>query len=110
MKFEYEAVSIHGGRQKFKGVIEAPSGELAIMDLMKRKLYPISLRSMNQNDVTVANRLANFKRIKNSLTPGMNIAVRTPGSSAAPRFRISWGMVGWVAGILALLWAIAHIH
>lgn len=109
MKFEYEAVSIHGGRQKFKGVIEAPSGEEAIMDLMKRKLYPVSLRSMNQNDVTVANRLANFKRIKNALTPGMN-AVRMPGSSAAPRFRIPWGMLGWAAGILLLLWAVSHIH
>lgn len=110
MKFEYEAVSIHGGRQKFRGVVEAPSGELAIMDLMKRKLYPISLRSMSQNDEMVANRLMNFRRIKNALTPGMKIAVRTPGSSAAPRFRIPWGVLGWVVGILALLWAVSHIH
>lgn len=110
MKFEYEAVSIHGGPQKFKGVVEAASGELAIMDLMKRKLYPISLRSMNQNDVTVATRLTNFKRIKNSLTPGMNIAVRTPVSSAAPRFRIPWGILGWGVGILALLWLVSQVH
>lgn len=110
MKFEYEAVSIHGGRQKFRGVIEAPSGEMAILDLIKRKLYPTALRSMSENDVMVANRLTNFKRIKQSLTPGMNVAVRMPGSPAAPRFRIPWGILGWAVGILALLWAVSHIH
>lgn len=109
MKYQYEAVSVTGGRRKFKGVIEAESGEQAILELMKRKLYPTALRSMSQSDLAVANRISNFKRIKNALTPGMKVAVRTPVSSPAPRFRIPWGYIIWGIAILGLLWAVTRV-
>lgn len=108
MTFEYEAVSTDGGKQRFRGIVEAPSGEQAIFDLMKRKLYPVSLRQMSQSDLVVAGRLTNYKRIKNSLTPNMNVAIRRTTSSPAPTFRIAsmWSWAGWGVALLVLLWLV----
>jgi hypothetical protein len=115
MIFEYEAVPI--GRRgwgepamlkgkKRRGMIEAPTGELAILKLMQRKLYPLSLKSMSQRDVSVATRLKNFKSMKAALT-----GADAP-NSPAPRSRISWATIrfylAWGVGIIALLWAISR--
>lgn len=115
MIFEYEAVPIGRkawgtstlGRRKYRGVVEAPTGELAILKLMQRKLYPLSLKSMSQREVSVATRLKNFKQIKATI-----VGDATPVSSPAPRSRIPWSIIrfylAWGIGILAILWAIAH--
>jgi hypothetical protein len=104
-KWQYEAVSVHGGKRKFRGVVEAESGEYAILDLMKRKLYPISIREMSHNDQIVANRLTNYKRIKNALTPGMNITVKTPTSAPKSRMTVDvLVIIGWILAIAGFLW------
>lgn len=105
-KYEYEAITLKGGsRRKFRGIIEAPSGELALMDLLQRQLYPTSLREMSGLDVAVAGRLANFKKVKSALTSqNQNVVVRR----ALPprRFQIPWAWVGWGTAIVALAWAL----
>lgn len=108
MKFEYTAISIKGGNQKkFRGIIEAPSGEMAIMNLMQRNLYPITLREMSSTDVAVAGRLANYKKIKNALTPSAsNVVIATPRTS---RFHVPWGLLGWGVALLTLIWAISRL-
>ena len=104
-KYEYTAISVNGGMRKFKGVVDAPSGELAIMNLIQRRLYPVSLREMSQMDITVASRIANFRKIKNAFVGPRPV----PGPVIRTRFRIPWGILGWGIAILALLWAITRI-
>lgn len=113
-KYQYEAVSVSKsgtpviGGQKFRGIVEAQSGEYAILELARRQLYPLSIRQMSQTDEVVAGRLINYKRIKEAFTPGMAVGVRMPASSAAPRFRMPWEIIAWGAIILGILWAITR--
>jgi len=105
-KYEYEAIILEGGdRRKFRGVVEAPNGEMAIIDLLQRKLYPTSLREMSEIDVAVAGRLANLRKIKSALSSqNQNVVVRR--ARLPQKFRIPWAWVGWGIALAALAWAL----
>ena len=65
MIFEYEAVDKN--RNSVTGTVKAPNGEEAIMKLLRRGIYPSSLKMLSQEQIRNWQTINRLNRIKNKL-------------------------------------------
>lgn len=109
--FGYEGIDSQ--KKSHRGVIQAISGEDAIIELMQRGIVPSRIDELSSVDLGVANRLQRFKQLREVL--GGPEADRLPpvmqAETKVPTLAIDWSYVLFLvvaAGVVAAYFLVSH--